>query len=382
MGPRPRGSRCGSAGRLRSARRSCAATLSPERLEGVGVARQREHLSARGRPRCGRAAPGRARACGRDASRARDRAQPRGPSLASTSMSSELYVPSVSFGSLREEAEDRLAPAVDAGHDSAARGRVQTASSAKRPRSAKPSFRANASKIRRTIASFSAAATPLLPAGDEAVDVSPLGVGERERARRVGAPPPGRRSATAASRCSRCGVGWRSCLRSQRSRLTAAWSVTRCRLSSVGAASVGSGAGLGVVGLVRVRLGRADGVLFLGRLYALSRFERPAIQLTSLPSSPGSAGSDLQRFDLPGSAAGGGAGRACRLAVRSIVVRIVAREREGRRRAGSRGLRRSTSSARASRSAAPSVADGFGAAAGAGRRRSGLDSGGRLGSTT
>src|ERR1700675_2756495 len=57
-------------------------------------------------------------------------------------------------------------------------GTLQTASSAKSPRSAKPSFRANASKIRRTVASFSAAGTALLPAGDETLDVSSLGLGE------------------------------------------------------------------------------------------------------------------------------------------------------------------------------------------------------------
>src|SRR3990172_1381882 len=60
-------------------------------------------------------------------------------------------------------------------------GTVHTASSANIPRSAKPSFRVNASKIRRTIASFSAAATPLLPAGDEAVDVSSLSGGEGDQ---------------------------------------------------------------------------------------------------------------------------------------------------------------------------------------------------------
>src|SRR3970040_1819476 len=60
-------------------------------------------------------------------------------------------------------------------------GTVHTASSANRPRRAKPSLRANASKIRRTSASFSAAATSLLPARDEALDVAPLRVGERDQ---------------------------------------------------------------------------------------------------------------------------------------------------------------------------------------------------------
>src|SRR3990172_6654871 len=60
-------------------------------------------------------------------------------------------------------------------------GTVHTASSANRPRRAKPSLRANASKIRRTSASFSAAATSLLPARDQALDVAPLCVGERDQ---------------------------------------------------------------------------------------------------------------------------------------------------------------------------------------------------------
>src|SRR6186713_3255960 len=58
-------------------------------------------------------------------------------------------------------------------------GTDHSASSAKSPRSASPSLRANASKMRRTIASFSGAATTLLPAGDEAVDVAALRVAER-----------------------------------------------------------------------------------------------------------------------------------------------------------------------------------------------------------
>src|ERR687898_2031674 len=58
-------------------------------------------------------------------------------------------------------------------------GTDQTASSANSPRRASPSFLANASKIRRTIAAFSAADTALLPAGDESLDVPALGVRER-----------------------------------------------------------------------------------------------------------------------------------------------------------------------------------------------------------
>src|SRR5512134_2927027 len=58
-------------------------------------------------------------------------------------------------------------------------GTDQTASSANSPRSASPSFRANASKMRRTIASFSAADTTLLPAVDEPLDVKSLRLAER-----------------------------------------------------------------------------------------------------------------------------------------------------------------------------------------------------------
>src|SRR5512145_2706649 len=60
-------------------------------------------------------------------------------------------------------------------------GTVQTASSAKRPRSASPSLRAKASKIFRTISSFSAAGTTLLPARDEALDMAPLRRRERDQ---------------------------------------------------------------------------------------------------------------------------------------------------------------------------------------------------------
>src|SRR5262245_27192804 len=58
-------------------------------------------------------------------------------------------------------------------------GTDQTASSAKSPRRASPSLRAKASKIRRTIAYFSAPGTALLPPCNEALDVTALCVGER-----------------------------------------------------------------------------------------------------------------------------------------------------------------------------------------------------------
>jgi hypothetical protein len=58
-------------------------------------------------------------------------------------------------------------------------GTDQTASSANSPRSASPSFLANASKILWTIAAFSAADTTALPALDEPFDVATLSVRER-----------------------------------------------------------------------------------------------------------------------------------------------------------------------------------------------------------
>src|SRR4029453_4006690 len=58
-------------------------------------------------------------------------------------------------------------------------GTDQTASSAKSPRRARPSLRANASKIRRTIAAFSAAGTAGLPPRDQALAVPTLSLGER-----------------------------------------------------------------------------------------------------------------------------------------------------------------------------------------------------------
>src|SRR5687767_15948373 len=59
-------------------------------------------------------------------------------------------------------------------------GTTHVASSANSPRSAKPCWRANASKMRRTTSAFSAAGTASLPPLDEAFDVPPLGVRELE----------------------------------------------------------------------------------------------------------------------------------------------------------------------------------------------------------
>ena len=65
-------------------------------------------------------------------------------------------------------------------------GTTQVASRANTSRSARPRFRANASKMRRTSASFSARPTPglpaRLPAVDEALDVPALRVAEVEQA--------------------------------------------------------------------------------------------------------------------------------------------------------------------------------------------------------
>src|SRR4029078_1361024 len=58
-------------------------------------------------------------------------------------------------------------------------GTDQTAPSEKSPRSRSPPLLANASKIRRTIASFSAAGTALFPPSDQSVDVTALCVRER-----------------------------------------------------------------------------------------------------------------------------------------------------------------------------------------------------------
>src|SRR6188474_2929387 len=93
-------------------------------------------------------------------------------------MSSDPYVPSVSFGRFARKRKIASRPSYTPAMTPRP-GTDHTASSAKSPRSASPSLRAKASKIRRTIASFSVAATTRLPAGDEAVDVAALRVGER-----------------------------------------------------------------------------------------------------------------------------------------------------------------------------------------------------------
>ena len=199
-------------------------------------------------------------------------------------------------------------------------GTDQTASSAKRPRSASPSFRANASKIRRTIASLSAAAMAVLPARDQAVDMSALGIAER-------------RERDEASHFSRV-VVLRSLPRDARA---AAWAgAAVAAANAAGSRLPDPSCGAGYRGL-RVSLpcarrgarrasdSDADCASSSDRLYALSRFESPAIQPTSFPSSPGSAGS-VERFDLPSSAAGRGPGSA-------LAATRCARHR--RRRAGS-----------------------------------------------
>ena len=123
-------------------------------------------------------------------------------------------------------AEDLVAAAVRPRHD-AASGDAPDRVLGEHARRAKPSFRANAPKISRTTASFarSATATGLLPAVEEALDVASLGLVNGISATRRRASS-GSSFATAASRCSRWGVGCRSRRRSQRSRLTVAWSAT------------------------------------------------------------------------------------------------------------------------------------------------------------
>src|ERR671918_1239673 len=100
-------------------------------------------------------------------------------SLASTSRSDEPYVPSVSLGkrarNRKISSRPRWTPAI-----TPRPGTVQVASVAKRPRSAKPSFRENASKMLLTSASLPAFDTRFLPAGDEPVDVTALRFRERE----------------------------------------------------------------------------------------------------------------------------------------------------------------------------------------------------------
>ena len=73
-------------------------------------------------------------------------------------------------------------------------GTVQVASSAKTSRSAKPRFCANASKIPRTRASFSARATARLPAVDQPFDVPALRIPEVVAPGAAAGPRPGRRS--------------------------------------------------------------------------------------------------------------------------------------------------------------------------------------------
>ena len=77
--PRRRGSRSGSAGRRRSAARSSARTLSPEGLEGVGVAREREHLAHEPVLDAEEEQLVELEAFGRAAARERGRGRPRGP---------------------------------------------------------------------------------------------------------------------------------------------------------------------------------------------------------------------------------------------------------------------------------------------------------------
>ena len=150
-------------------------------------------------------------------------------------------------------------------------GTVQTASGAKTCRSRNPSLLANASKMCRTSASLAARLVTFAPVDwtERPRKRPPSGVLRatdlREQIRglcgqlepqprprvsshRAIRPSTWRRCtsenenpasslrtsagsslATAASRCSRCGVGCRSCRRSQRNRLTLAWSVMTVR---------------------------------------------------------------------------------------------------------------------------------------------------------
>src|SRR6187397_2110236 len=93
-------------------------------------------------------------------------------------MSSEPYVPLVCFGRFARKRKIASRPSYTPAMTPRP-GTDHTASSAKSPRCASASLRAKASKIRRTIASFSAAGTALFPPGDEPVDVAALRVGER-----------------------------------------------------------------------------------------------------------------------------------------------------------------------------------------------------------
>ena len=219
-GPRPTGSRCGSAGRRRSALAHGAEPTprTPRRRRDRSAARARP---ARARPRSGTGAPARARACGRArVPRARYRAAARS-SLARTSISSEPYVPSVSFGSFARNRKIASRPSYVPAMTPRP-GTDQTASSAKSPRSASPSFRANASKIRaddRRVLSCGHGPPPSARSRPSTWRRWASVNGASATSRRTSS---GSSFAIAASRCSRCGVGWRSCRRSQRSRLTAA----------------------------------------------------------------------------------------------------------------------------------------------------------------
>src|SRR5687768_6054882 len=168
-------------------------------------------------------------------------------------------------------------------------GTHQTASSAKSPRSARPSFRAKASKIFVTTPALRAADTPLLPAGDETVHMAPLRVREGgeadEAAHLVGVVVEDRGLQMLALRCRLAKLSPQpaheahGCLIGHAIRLSRF--VQSFSSSSESAAARASSS---------------------ERLYALRRFDRPSIQSTSPPSSPGSACS-VERFDV-GSAGG------------------------------------------------------------------------------
>ena len=142
---RPRGSRCGSAVRPRSAARSSPRQPTPRtprrrrdrsevraRADEPVLDAEEQHLVELERPSVARAA------CpveGRGAVVAREHVDQLG-AVGPVRLRREL----------REEAEDRLAPSYRPAITPRP-GTDQTASSAKSPRSARPSFRANASKI-------------------------------------------------------------------------------------------------------------------------------------------------------------------------------------------------------------------------------------------
>src|SRR5262245_2308572 len=99
------------------------------------------------------------------------------------SINEDEYVPSVSFGSRPRKAKISSRP-VNVPAIVPSPGTTHVASRAKTSRSAMPRFRANASKMRRTSASFSARPIPRLPARlpavDHALDMAPLRVAEVE----------------------------------------------------------------------------------------------------------------------------------------------------------------------------------------------------------